>query len=95
MIFATGYRPNISSLSGTGAFASDSRPLHVAGVSTEVPGLYYVGLSNQRSFASATVRGVGADAKYIVRNIKRFLKNDEYPFEPQRRPLELLQYRRL
>ncbi|MFD2413579.1 flavin-containing monooxygenase [Paenibacillus rhizoplanae] len=74
VIFATGYRPNIPFLGGTGALASDGRPLHVAGVSTEVPGLYYVGLSNQRSFASATVRGVGADAKYIVRNIKRFLK---------------------
>ncbi|MNE32421.1 Demethylrebeccamycin-D-glucose O-methyltransferase [compost metagenome] len=39
-----------------------------------IPGLYYVGLSNQRSFASATVRGVGPDAKYVVRKIKRFLK---------------------
>ncbi|WP_189030202.1 flavin-containing monooxygenase [Paenibacillus albidus] len=74
VIFATGYRPNVPFLSGTGALASDGRPLHVAGASTEVPGLYYVGLSNQRSFASATVRGVGPDAKYVVQKIKRFLK---------------------
>ncbi|MBY3621015.1 NAD(P)/FAD-dependent oxidoreductase [Acinetobacter sp. CUI P1] len=74
VIFATGYRPHLPFLSGTGALASDGRPLHVAGVSTEVPGLYYVGLSNQRSFASATIRGVGADAKYVVKSIKRFLK---------------------
>ncbi|MOA45415.1 putative oxidoreductase CzcO [compost metagenome] len=52
----------------------DGRPLHVAGVSTEVPGLYYVGLANQRSFASATIRGVGADAKYVVQHITRFLR---------------------
>ncbi|OMD04107.1 FAD-dependent oxidoreductase [Paenibacillus sp. FSL R5-0636] len=73
VIFATGYRPNIPFLHQTGALAMDGKPLHVAGVSTEVPGLYYVGLANQRSFASATIRGVGADAKYVVQHITRFL----------------------
>lgn len=74
VMFATGFRPNLPFLSGTGALASDGMPLHVAGVSTEFLGLYYVGLSNQRSFASATVRGVGADAKYIAKKINRFLR---------------------
>lgn len=74
VIFATGYRPNIPFLSGTGALASDGSPLHIAGVSTEIPGLYYIGLANQRSFASATIRGVSADAKYVVQKIKRLVR---------------------
>jgi hypothetical protein len=37
-------------------------------------GLYYVGLSWQRSFSSATIRGVGADAKYVVKHLNRLLK---------------------
>jgi hypothetical protein len=42
-----------------------------AGISTTVPGLYYVGLPFQRSFASATIRGVGGDAEHVVRMLRR------------------------
>lgn len=73
VIFATGYRPHLEHLKSVGALDSDERPAHVAGVSTAVPGLYYVGLEGQRSFASATLRGVGPDAEYVVRKLKRFL----------------------
>lgn len=44
------------------------------GVSTSVAGLYYVGLYGQRSFASATIPGVGADARYVVGKLKAKLK---------------------
>lgn len=74
VIFATGYRPDISFLNHTSALDTADSPLHDAGVSKVIPGLYYVGLSNQRSFASATIRGVGSDAKYIVKKINRFLR---------------------
>jgi putative flavoprotein involved in K+ transport len=66
VIFATGYRPNLSYFERIGALDAEGRPLQVAGVSSSVPGLYYVGLEGQRSFASATLRGVGPDAKYVV-----------------------------
>jgi putative flavoprotein involved in K+ transport len=74
VIFATGYRPNLTYLEGLGALDSEGRPLQAAGVSSSVSGFYYVGLEGQRSFASATLRGVGPDAKYVVRKLLRQLK---------------------
>lgn len=73
VIFATGYRPSLSFLEQIGALDPDGMPIHLAGVS-KVPGLYFVGLEGQRSFASATLRGVGPDAKFVVKRLVRFLK---------------------
>ncbi|WP_239160545.1 flavin-containing monooxygenase [Virgisporangium ochraceum] len=70
LILATGYRPGLAYLGVTGT------PAHRGGVSTDVPGLGYVGLERQRSFASATLRGVGRDATHVLRTLVR-----------QRRPL--------
>lgn len=36
--------------------------------------MYYVGLEGQRSFSSATLRGVGSDAKFVVRKLISYLK---------------------
>jgi putative flavoprotein involved in K+ transport len=69
VIFATGFRPNFPYLSGLGALDSSGKPLHRKGISSVVPGLYFVGMSGQRSFRSATLRGVGGDAAYIVREL--------------------------
>nr|WP_221382044.1 NAD(P)/FAD-dependent oxidoreductase [Actinoplanes polyasparticus] len=66
LILATGYRPELSYLAGTGALDGAGRPLHEAGLSRTVPGLGYVGLERQRSFASATLRGVGRDAGHVL-----------------------------
>ncbi|ALS28930.1 MULTISPECIES: flavin-containing monooxygenase [Paenibacillaceae] len=74
VIFATGYRPNLAFLRNIGALDSEGRPLQSAGISTTVPGLYYVGLEGQRSIASATLRGVGPDAKFVVRKLIRHLR---------------------
>ncbi|WP_199615074.1 flavin-containing monooxygenase [Paenibacillus alkalitolerans] len=73
VIFATGYRPHLPYLQAIGALDSQGRPLHSAGISI-VPGLYYVGLEGQRSFASATLRGVGPDAKFVVKKLLKHLK---------------------
>ncbi len=73
VIFATGYRPHLPYLQAIGALDAEGRPLHQAGIS-DVPGLYYVGLEGQRSFASATLRGVGPDAQFIVKQVLRHLK---------------------
>lgn len=73
VIFATGYRPYLPFLQSIGALDTEGRPRHKAGISN-VPGLYYVGLEGQRSFASATLRGVGPDAKFVVKRLIPYLK---------------------
>ncbi|WP_034518999.1 flavin-containing monooxygenase [Actinomadura rifamycini] len=66
VLLATGYRPGVDYLAGLGALDDDGLPRHRGGVSTTHPGLGYVGLEWQRSFASATLRGVGADARHVL-----------------------------
>ncbi len=69
VLLATGYRPALDYLEGTGALAADGTPLHRGGVSTAVPGLGDVGLEFQRSFSSATLRRVGRDARSVLRRL--------------------------
>lgn len=75
VIFATGFRPNLPYLQPLGALDEHGSALHSGGISTTVAGLYYVGISGQRAFASATLRGVGDDAAYIARDLKDYLKH--------------------
>jgi len=70
LILATGYRPDVSYLDALGALDGAGMPRQRRGLSSTVPGLGYVGLEWQRSFASATLRGVGRDARYLVRRIR-------------------------
>jgi len=67
VVLATGYRPSLSYLQDLGALSPDRMPLHMGGISLTHPGLVYVGLDFQRSFASNTLRGVHRDAAYVVR----------------------------
>jgi putative flavoprotein involved in K+ transport len=69
VLFATGYRPSLGYLAGLGALDARGMPRQRSGVSTTVPGLYYVGLSGQRNFSSATLRGVGPDAAVVVSHL--------------------------
>jgi putative flavoprotein involved in K+ transport len=73
VIYATGYRPNLDYMAGLGALDAEGQPFHRRGVSTTVPKLAYVGLSNQSTYASATLRGVGPDAAYVVRHLRQEL----------------------
>lgn len=85
VLFATGYRPNLEFLRGTPALDSQGQVLQHRGISTSVPGLYYVGLSNQRGLASATLRGVGPDANYVIQHLTGYLQGDaacRVPFLP-------------
>ncbi|NKZ02352.1 flavin-containing monooxygenase [Actinomadura latina] len=66
VLLATGYRPGVDYLAGLGALDDDGQPRHRGGVSLTHPGLGYVGLEWQRSFASATLRGVAADARHVL-----------------------------
>jgi putative flavoprotein involved in K+ transport len=71
VLLATGYRPNLDYLRHLGVLREDGRPDQRAGVSRAVPGLYFVGLPFQTSFASATLRGVGSDAELVVARARR------------------------
>jgi putative flavoprotein involved in K+ transport len=74
VIFATGYRPHLAYLAELGALDPTGRALQRQGVSTSVPGLYYVGLPRQRTTASATLRGAGTDAKIVVNQLRRYVE---------------------
>ncbi|WP_309223285.1 NAD(P)/FAD-dependent oxidoreductase [Micromonospora sp. CP22] len=65
VIFATGYRPDLAYLTPLGAL-DQGAPRQVGGISTTHPGLVYLGLEFQRSFASNTLRGVGRDATHVM-----------------------------
>lgn len=71
VLLATGYRPHLPFLDGTGALDAYGVPMHTGGVSTAVPGLGFVGLERQRSFASATLRGAGRDAGHVLGTLQR------------------------
>ena len=67
VIWATGYRPDYSWISIPGVTAGD-RVVHRRGV-TDVPGLYFLGLSWQYTRGSALLGFVGADAAYLAERI--------------------------
>jgi putative flavoprotein involved in K+ transport len=71
VLLATGYGPNLGYLRPLGALRADGRPAQRGGVSRTIPGLYFVGLPFQTSFASATLRGVGSDAELVVARARR------------------------
>ncbi|MEU7316496.1 NAD(P)-binding domain-containing protein [Streptomyces sp. NPDC007083] len=66
VLLATGYRPSLDYLRPLGALSPEGAPLHSGGLSATHPGLVYLGLEFQRSFASNTLRGVARDAHYVI-----------------------------
>lgn len=66
IVLATGYTPNLNYLKDLGALTEAGHPQHKKGLSTTHLGLGYVGLEWQRSLSSASLRGVGRDARYVV-----------------------------
>ncbi len=75
IILATGYRPSLDYLRELGALDPDGAPLHVGGISTTHLGLVYVGLENQRSFASNTLRGVSTDAAAVIAPLVAWIRD--------------------
>jgi putative flavoprotein involved in K+ transport len=71
LILATGFRPEVGYLAGTGALDERGMPVHDGGVSSTVAGLGFVGLERQRSVGSATLRGVGRDAAHVLTALAR------------------------
>jgi len=77
IIYATGFRPYLPYMKLLGALDGEGMPLQKAGISS-IPGLYFVGLEGQRSFASATLRGVGEDAEYVVKKLLHHMKSRNF-----------------
>jgi putative flavoprotein involved in K+ transport len=71
ILLATGYRPDLRYLAPLGILDPAGHPVHRNGISTTAPGLGFVGLEWQRTLSSASVRGVGRDAAYVVRHLTR------------------------
>ena len=75
VLFATGFRPdNVPFLDNLNALCDKGMPHERGGVSTTVDGLYFVGRFGQLSSASATLRGVGRDAQFVVKRLVRDLR---------------------
>lgn len=74
VLFATGYRPDLAFLAPLKVLNERGRVRQRGGISTHVPGLYFVGMPAQRSISSATLRGVGPDARVVARRLLRFLE---------------------
>lgn len=83
VLYATGFKPGLGYLQPLGALGDDSKPDHRSGVCQAVPGLFFVGLFGQRSHASATLRGVDRDARYIVKRVSEYLKQAAPQSQPQ------------
>jgi putative flavoprotein involved in K+ transport len=75
VIFAGGFRPDYRSwLPWSDAFDQYGFPLHREGVSSVVPGLFFVGVHFLRKRKSALLIGVGEDAAIVSGHISAFLE---------------------
>jgi putative flavoprotein involved in K+ transport len=69
VIWCTGYRNDFGWID-LPAFDLDGEPIHSRGVVESVPGLYFLGLEFLYALASATIPGVGRDARYLAKWIR-------------------------
>ncbi|WP_210466598.1 flavin-containing monooxygenase [Rufibacter roseolus] len=68
ILWATGFRPDYNWLQIPGAIAENGAPVHQNGISP-LAGLFYLGLSWQRSRGSALLLGAGRDAQFIAQQL--------------------------
>lgn len=68
VIWCTGFRRDFSWIEGP-VLGEDGWPAQRRGVSTTIPGLYFMGLLFQYAFASMLTGGAGRDAKYVADQI--------------------------
>lgn len=80
LLLATGFRHQPPFLEGLAGLDAATAAQQEGGISSHVPGLYFVGVSWQRAHDSATLRGVGADARHVVKHIQRLLKPQRFHF---------------
>ncbi len=68
VVWATGFKPDFGWIE-LPVIGEDGYPFHYRGVVESAPGLYFLGLPFQHTFASAVIGGVGKDARYIAEHI--------------------------
>lgn len=74
ILYATGFdHSNKPYLDNLDALNDSGIPQENKGVSTQVEGLFYIGLEGQIAPASATLRGVSRDAQYIAGQVATWL----------------------
>ncbi len=71
VIWCSGFRHDFPWIDLDGAFDEDGWPVHARGVSTQVAGLYFIGLPFQFALASVSLWGVARDAAYVVKHLHR------------------------
>jgi putative flavoprotein involved in K+ transport len=69
VVWCTGYRPGFEWIELPIFDRETVYPRHERGVAVDQPGLYFVGLHFLHAATSATVTGVGRDAKYVARAV--------------------------
>jgi putative flavoprotein involved in K+ transport len=74
VIWCTGFRRDFSWIEGP-VLGDDGWPAQHRGVSTTIPGLYFLGLLFQYAFASMLTGGAGRDAEYVAKQIAARAKN--------------------
>jgi putative flavoprotein involved in K+ transport len=71
VVWATGFRPDFDWIDlPRRIFGTDGYPIHHRGVVDRAPELYFLGLSDQYTFLSATIGGVCTDARYIADHLR-------------------------
>jgi putative flavoprotein involved in K+ transport len=68
IIWCTGFRPGFSWID-LPVLGDRQEPQHERGVLSQAPGLYFVGLEFIYSATSATITGVGRDARRVVKHL--------------------------
>lgn len=87
VIWCTGYHPGFSWIDLPEAFGPDGDPVHERGCVGAAPGLYFVGLHFLFAHSSASLVGIGRDAKHVARAVQARARAAER--DTERRPAEL------
>lgn len=69
VVWATGHQSGLPRWIDLDVFDEVGDPRHDRGVSTDEPGLFFVGLHFQRSLSSGQVHGVGRDARFVAKRV--------------------------
>ena len=71
IVWATGFKPDFSWIGLKVTDEKNGWPMTKRGVSTEVKGMYFIGMLFQYGLTSGLIGGVGRDAAFIVKHIHR------------------------
>jgi putative flavoprotein involved in K+ transport len=86
VLWTTGFKPGFGRIE-LPVFSQVGYPLQHRGVMDDAPGLYFLGLPFQHTFASAVIGGVGKDARYVAKHIaERAIERESKAADARRVP---------